>query len=155
MDERDVVLSREGRKLAAVGARHKPGDLEIACVHAEDRAGLLADRARVVAGVGAIRRTDLDELRAGAPEHVRDAEAAADLDQLATRHDDLLARGERREGEQDGCRVVIDHDRVFGGREVGQEAGGVTVTFAAFSGDEVVLDADGAGGGSDRGERPV
>ena len=53
-----------------------------------------ADRALVVGGARAVRRPDLDEPRARAREHVGDAEAVADLDQLAARDD--APRGPRR-----------------------------------------------------------
>ena len=153
VDERDVVLAREGRELTPLRTRDETRDLEVARVHAEDRAGPLADRGRVIARVRAVRRAHLDELRSRATEHIRNAEAAADLDQLAARHDDLLARGKRGESEEDRRGVVVHHDRVLRRCEVGEEASGVSVAFAALSGDEVVLDAYGAGGRGDCRER--
>ena len=153
MDERDVVLARERRELATLGARDEPRDLEVARVYTEDRPGLLVDRAGVVACVSAVGGADLDELRARAPQHVRDAEAAADLDQLAARDDDLLARREGREGEQDRSGVVVHHDRILGGREVGKKARRVPVPFPALSSDEVVFDAHRTRRGRDGGER--
>ena len=114
MDEPDVVLAREGGELASLRTRDETRDLEVARVHAEDRAGPLADRGRVIARVCAVRRAHLDELRSRSPEHIGNAEAAADLDQLAARHDDLLARRECGESEEDRRGVVVHHDRVLG-----------------------------------------
>jgi hypothetical protein len=54
-------------------------------------------------------------------EHVRDAEAVADLDQLAARDEHLAALGERGEREQDGRGVVVDDERRLG---AGQRGGG-------------------------------
>src|SRR5207253_10669743 len=101
VNERDVVLAPECRELAPLRTRDETGDLEVARVHAEDRAGPLADRGRVIARVRAVRRAHLDELRSRATEHIGNAEAAADLNELAARHDDLLARGKRGESEED------------------------------------------------------
>ena len=142
MDERDIVLARKRRELATFGVRHEPGELEVAGVNAKDRAGPFADRVGVVASVRAIRRSDLDELCTGTPQDIRDAEPAADLDELATRDDDLLARRQSREREQDGGRVVVHDHGVLGTREISEHASGVAVTLAALADCEVVFDAD-------------
>src|SRR2546430_10394482 len=146
VDERNVVLAREGRELAPLRMRDETRDLEVARVHPENRAGPLADRGRVIARVRTIRRAHLDELRSRAPKHIRNAEAAADLDQLTARHDDLLARGKRGESEEDRRGIVVHHDRVLGRCEVGEEASGVAMPFAAPPPDEGVFDAHRAGG---------
>ena len=49
----------------------------------------LRDRALVVGAAGAVGGADLDQPRARLRDHVGDAEAAADLDQLPARDDDL------------------------------------------------------------------
>ena len=90
-------------------------------MHAQEQRRLRADRALVVGGARAVRRADLDEPRAGAGEHVGDAEAVADLDQLAARDEHLAALGERREREQHGRGVVVDDERGLG---AGQPARG-------------------------------
>ena len=81
-----------------------------------------ADRALVVGGARAVRRADLDEPRAGAGEHVGDAEAVADLDQLAARDEHLAALGERGEREQHRAGVVVDDDRRLGAGQPAQDA---------------------------------
>ena len=68
------------------------------------------DCAFVVGRARAVRRADLDEPRARAREHVGDAEAVADLDQLAARDEHLAAFGERGEREQHRRRVVVDDE---------------------------------------------
>src|SRR3989475_12810 len=141
VDEDDPALARQGGELAALGPRHEAGQLEVARVHAEDRGGALRDRARVIARVRAVRGPDLDELRAGTPEDVGDAEAAADLHELAPRDDDLLARGECREREEHRRRIVVRHDRVLGAGEVREEPRGVAVALATLAQGEVVLHA--------------
>src|SRR5438128_6864394 len=78
VDERDPALVREGTERPVLGPRDESGELEVARVDAEDRAGPFGDRGRVVADVGAIRRADLDQLRAGTAQHIGDAEASAD-----------------------------------------------------------------------------
>ena len=85
-------------------------------------AGLGADRALVVRDARAVRRPHLDEPRAGAGQHVRDAEAVADLDQLAARDDHLAPLGERGEREQHRGRVVVDDERGLGAGQVAQQA---------------------------------
>src|SRR3989442_4849075 len=142
VDERKVVLPRERRDVATFGARPKTADLEVAGVDTKDRSGLLRDRSRVVAHRGPVRRPDLDELRAGTPQDIRDTEAAADLDELPARDDHLLPRGEGGEREQDGSRVVVHDHRVLGTREIRENPSGVAVTLATLAGSEVVFDAD-------------
>src|SRR5439155_4202499 len=86
-------------------------------------------------------RADLDELRARTPKDVRDAEAAADLHELSPRDEHFTPDSERGERQQHRGGVVV-HDRgVLRARELVEQPGGVAVTLAALSSDEVVLDA--------------
>ena len=73
-------------------------------MHAQQQRGVGPDRALVVGRAGAVRRPDLDEAGARAREHVGDAEAVADLDQLAARDEHLAPFRERGEREQDRAR---------------------------------------------------
>src|SRR6185503_157838 len=79
VDECDAALVSERPQRPVLWPRDESRELEVARVHAEDRAGPLGDRGRVVTNVGAVRGPDLDELRTGTAKHVRDAETAADL----------------------------------------------------------------------------
>ncbi len=117
-------------------------------MHAEEQGGLGADRPLVVGRARPVRRSDLDEAGAGAEEHVRDAEAVADLDQLPARDEHLAALGERGEGEQHGRGVVVHDERSLGAREPAQQRGEVVLARAADALGEVVLEVGVAG--SDR-----
>ena len=57
-------------------------------------------RPRVVGQARAVGRPDLDEARAGLGDDLGDAEAAADLDELAARDDQVAPGRERRGGQQ-------------------------------------------------------
>ena len=80
------------------------------------------------------------QARARAREHVRDAEAVADLDQLAARDDDLAPLRERREREQDRGGVVVDDEGGLRTREPAEELGDVVLARAAAALGEVVLE---------------
>jgi len=64
---------------------------------AQQERGALVRGALVVGCARAIRRADLEELGARAYEHVGDAEAVADLDQLTARDNHLAPLSERGE----------------------------------------------------------
>ena len=102
-------------------------------MHAQEQRRLRADRAFVVGGARAVRRPDLDEPRARAREHVRDAEAVADLDQLAARDDHLAALGERCEREQHRGGVVVHDERGLGAGQAAQDPGQVILARAAHA----------------------
>ena len=118
----------------------KPTHAEVRLVHAQQHGGVRAGRPLVVGGAGAVRRPHLDEAGARAREHVRDAEAVADLDQLAAGHEHLAAFGERREREQHGGRVVVDDERGLGARQPAEDPRDVILARAAPSLGEVVLE---------------
>ena len=96
VDERQAVPARDGGELASAGRSVKPTVRKFDWWTRSSSAVSRPDRRLVVGGPGAVRRADLDEARAGAREHVGDAEAAADLDQLAARDDHLAARRRAR-----------------------------------------------------------
>ena len=81
---------------------------EVRLVHPQQQCGPFAHCTLVVVGARAVRRSDLDEPCTRALEHVRDAKAVADLDQLATRDEHLASFGERGDGEQERGGVVVD-----------------------------------------------
>ena len=96
-------------------------DAEVRLVHAEEQRGALVDRVLVVGGARAVRRPDLDEPRAGACEHVGDAEPVADLDQLAARDDHVASFRERGEREQQRAGVVVHDERRLGAGQPAQD----------------------------------
>ena len=107
-DRRELVESRE------LG---EADDAEVRLVHAQEDSGLGPDRPLVVGRPRPVGGPHLDEARARAREHVRDSKAVADLDQLSARDDHLPPLGEGGEREEDGRRVVVDHERGLGARE--------------------------------------
>ena len=66
------------------------------------------------ADAGPVGRADLDQPRAGPPDDLRDAHAAADLDELAARDRDAPAAPGQADRERDRGRVVVDDERVVG-----------------------------------------
>ena len=109
----------------------------------EDDAGFGAYRSAVVLEMGAIGRPDLDESGAGARHDVGHAESAADLDQLAARHDRLAAAGQGVEAEQHGGGVVVDDRGVFGAGQRAEQGPDMVVAFAAIARGEVELERHG------------
>ena len=112
---------------------------------AEQRCRALPDGPLVVGGACAVRRPDLDERRAGAREDVRDAEAVADLDQLAARDNHLAVLAEGGEREQDGGRVVVDDERRFCARQLTEHRRDVILPRPACPRPDVVLEVGVAG----------
>ena len=90
-----------------------------------------ARRLGVVGQAGAVRGADLDQARAGLGDDLRDPEAAADLDELAARDDELAPARERGGGQQRRRRAVVDHERGLGARELAQQRLDVVVARAA------------------------
>src|SRR5207237_7986848 len=107
----------------------------------------------------AIGRSNLDEARAAPLHDFRDAEAAADLHELAARDDRPTSVSERVERENERRRAVVDDERVFGAGELPQQRRAVGITSAATASLDVVLEvgvpARDSGHGADRriGER--
>ena len=101
----------------------------------------VAERALVVGQPRAVRRPDLDQPRARLGDHVRHAEAAADLDQLPARDDDLAARpGQRRGRQQRRARAVVDREARLGAGQLAQQRLDVRVPRAARAGRQVQLE---------------
>ena len=94
----------------------------------------------VVRETRAIGRADLDEPRARTRQHVGDAEAVADLHQLAARDEHVATLGERGEGEQQGGRVVVDDERGLGAGQPPQRGRHVILPRAARARRDVVLE---------------
>ncbi len=109
------------------------------CTRSSERR-VRADRPLVVGRVRAVRRPDLDETRTRPRQHVRDAEAVADLDQLAARDDDFAPFCESREREEDRGRVVVDHQRGLCSRQAPEKTREMILARAARAGLEVVLE---------------
>jgi hypothetical protein len=138
LPERDQLVERR-----ALG---EADDAEVRGMDAEDERGAIADRRRVVGRAGAVGRPHLAQDRARLRHHVGDAEAAADLDQLAARDDHLASRRQRRQQQHRRGGVVVDDDGGLGAGEAGDERFGVDVTPSARAAAEVVLEVGVAAG---------
>ena len=90
-DQRDAGAGQRGGQLAHLDGAGEAADDEVRRVHLEHRAGVGPQRAAVVGEGDPVRRPDLAQPGAGGAEQVGDAEAVADLDQLAAGEDQLPA----------------------------------------------------------------
>ena len=103
----------------------------------------------IVLQVRAVGGADLDQLRAGARHDVRHAKRAADLDQLAARHDRLAAFGKRVEHQQHRGGIVVDERGVLRAGQFAEQAAHMIVALAALAADEVELQRDRGPHGAD------
>src|SRR5438094_5377065 len=117
LHDRNAALTAELDQLAARHVRGEADHAVVRGVNLQQQRGGRADGFGVVAQVRAVGGTDLAQDGAAAQHDVRNAELAADLDQLAARDDDFFAVRERLEGQQYGRGVVVDDQRVLGGRQ--------------------------------------
>ena len=117
---------------------------EVRRVRAEDDGGVgRRARPRSRPAARAVGRPDLDEPRPGLRDDVGDPKAAADLDELPARDDDRPSRArERRGGQQDGSRAVVDDERVLRAGHLAQQRVDVHVARAAVPGGEVELEVE-------------
>ncbi len=116
-EERQLVLVRDRRQFGFGHARGEAFDLVIARVHLHQRRGARVDCLLVIARMRAIGRADFFQFAACARHDVRNAERAADLDQLAARDDHFLFGRERVQDEIDRRSVVVHDDGGFGARQ--------------------------------------
>ena len=89
------------------------------------------DRAFVVGPARPVRGADLHETRAGLGHDLGHTEAATDLDELTSRHDDISRTGKRREHEQHCGGVVVDDDPGLCSARLGEQMPGVLVARSA------------------------
>jgi hypothetical protein len=99
----------------------EPLDGEVGRVDAQDGAGLVVDRKRVVVDARPVRRPYFAQPRARLRHDVGHAEAAANLHQFAARDEHVAAARQRRQHQQRCCGTVVDDDGRFGAREPAQE----------------------------------
>ncbi len=103
----------------------------------------------VVGETGAVGGADLDQPSARLGHHVGDAEAAADLDELTSRHGHVTVPCERRQHEQHRSRTVVHHVRGLGTAGASEESSGVHRTRPPLAGGEVELEVGGRCGDVD------
>ena len=120
VEERDRVLRRERGQLRRGGLGREADHAVVRRMDLQDRGGPRIERRAVIGEARAVRRADLDQLRARGAHDVGDPERAADLDQLPAGHEDGPALRERLEREEQRGGAVVDDERVLGvgqGRE--------------------------------------
>jgi len=89
VDDDGPVRMGEVGDLTLVGGFGEPGHREVRRMDAQDRfRSAIGQRAFEVGSSRAVGGPDLDKLRAGAPDDVRDPDATADLDELPARDRD-------------------------------------------------------------------
>ena len=140
VEERDLLRVGERRELGGRRLRGEADDAVVGGVDLEDRRGAIDDRPAVVGDPGAVRGTDLDQLRPGGGHDVWDPELAADLDQLAARDEDGSALGERRERQHQRRRAVVDDEGALRARDGLQERLGARAPRAARTGIAIHLE---------------
>ena len=138
-DEREPRFARDPHQLGQLDVAGEAEHPVIGRVHAQDRARLGAERARVVGRAGAIGRADLAQARARALHDLGDAEAVADLDELTARDDDLAPAPERCKREHECRCAVVDADRRFRAGQLAHECRDVILPPAAPARGEVEL----------------
>ncbi len=112
-------------------------------MHLQQQGRSIGDRVQVVGGVGSIGRSDLLEDGAAPGHDLGDPKRPSNLDQFATRDDDLFARGQRIQSQQHRGGVVVYNGRSLGTREIHQHTLDRHFTPPAISLGEVVLEIHG------------
>ena len=140
VDEHELARGRDVGELRERRVLREADDAEVRLVHAQQHGRLGPGGSLVVGGARPVRRSHLDEAGARAREHVGDAEAVADLDQLAARDEHLAALREGGQGQQHGGCVVVDDERRFGARQPAEDGRHVILARAARPCPEVVLE---------------
>ncbi len=125
-----------------IGLGHRFGeaaDRVVAAVDLHQRGAVLAQRRFVVFLMGAVGGAHLDQAGAGARHHIRDAEGAANLDQLAARDHHLLVARQRGQHQQHGGRIVVDDGGRFGAGQAADQVFDQVIAVAAAAVGQVVL----------------
>ena len=108
VDHRDAVLLAQRHQLRQRRRLGEAGHAVVAGVDPQQRRRVGAEGALVVGDAGDVGGADLPEDSAADDQDFRDAEAAADLDELAARDDDLAALAQRPQRDHRGRGVVVD-----------------------------------------------
>ena len=92
----DDDRAAERRQLGDRDGRDEPDHAVVRGVHLQEQRDVVGEGGRVVGAPRAVRRADLDEVRARLGHDLGDAEPAADLHELAARHHDRPRRAHTR-----------------------------------------------------------
>lgn len=107
------MLVGQGGKLPRAHLLVKALDAIVGRMDLEDHGRIGRDGTLVVDQMRAVGGPDLDEFGARGRHDVRNTEAATDLDELSTAHDDLFARGMSRQHQQHRGGIVVDDQRIL------------------------------------------
>ena len=162
--KRQSVVVRDGNQLVDRRRLGEADDLEVRAMHAEDGSGGVGDRVVEVGGPRPVGRPHFPQPGSALLNDVRDAERAADLDELSAGDDHFPAAGNGGQQQKSTRRVVVRQDGSLTAEECSAELREVLVATAARSCAEVefeirVAGRDGGGAppelrdrwGSDRG----
>ena len=108
-------------------------------MHAQQQACAIGDGIAIIVDDGAVGGADFTQNGARARHDFGDAEAVADLDQLAARDDRFTARCQFVKREKERGRVVVDGDTGRAEQAL-EQRGRVNVALAAPAVGEIVLE---------------
>ena len=123
-----------------IGLFRETHDLKIGGMRHHKQRGVVVHRRREVRQRRAVGCADLHQPRAGLGHHVRDAEAAADLDELPPANHAAAPLGEGHQNQEQGRRVVVHYQRGLRPGDVAHDPFGVYITFAARAGFQVIFE---------------
>ena len=132
-------MSQRG-KLSGAHFLVKALDAVIGRMNLENHGRVGRDGTLVIGQVCAVGGANLDKLGARRLHNVGNAEATADLDELAAAHDDLFTRGMGGQHQQYRGGIVIDDERVLGTGERSDQLRGVLLARPARTGVDAVLE---------------
>jgi len=101
---------------------------------------VLGKRLLIVGGASAVRRADLHEARARLGHDVGHPKGAADLDELAARHQNFFFRGQRVERQDHRGGAIVHHERVLGAGDLFEQSNAMRVSRATLTSADVVLE---------------
>ena len=109
-EERNSSAFGQGREFCLLRLGGESDDCEVGSMDGQNGSGSIRDRLFVVACVDLVGRADFDEFGTRFAHDVGHPEAASDLDELASRNDDLTAPAVCREHDQNGARAVVENE---------------------------------------------
>ncbi|GBD09904.1 hypothetical protein HRbin22_02166 [Candidatus Thermoflexus japonica] len=138
---RDPVALPQGHQFRQGDLGHEADHAEIAVVGAEDQGDVLSpgEGLLIIPQMGPVRGADLDEARAALGHHLRDAESAADFDELAPGDQHPAPPSQGGEGEEHSRGVVVDHQGGLGPGQPAQEILHRRLPFPSLAGLQVEL----------------
>ena len=139
VDQQQPALLRNPPQLRQRRLLREADNAEVAAVHAQQRRALVRNRRLIIRRAGAVGRADLDQRRARLPQHIGNAETAADLHRLPARDDHLSTDRVRRQRQIQRRRVVVHHQRRLRARQRPQRRVEVVRTAAPRASCQVEL----------------